>query len=150
MHLKIPPAIVFLVSSLLLWGINTITSAYQLNIPFTRLMAYVIFAMGGLIGLSGIIAFRRNKTTVDPTMPENASKIVTTGIYRFTRNPMYLGMAIGLVGGSIYKGNPLTLLAVAIFVGYITEFQIKPEEKALRVLFGEVYENYLNSVRRWL
>lgn len=150
MHLKIPPAIVFLVSSLLLWGISTITIDYQLNIPFSKLIAYVIFVIGGLVGLSGIIEFRRHKTTVDPTKPEKASNMVTTGIYRFTRNPMYLGMAIWLLGASIYKGNPLALFSIVIFISYLTEYQIKPEEKALKKRFGKAYISYLEIVRRWI
>ena len=82
--------------------------------------------------------------------PETASSIVTVGIYRFTRNPMYLGLAFALAGWAIYLANLAALLIVPIFVAYMTQFQIKPEERALLAKFGADFAAYMAAVRRWL
>jgi len=104
----------------------------------------------GAIGIAGVRAFQRARTTVDPLRPEKASALVTSGIYRRTRNPMYVALAIALLGWAIWLGHPLALLGVAAFVAWINRFQIAPEERALRALFGPEFERYCSEVRRWL
>ncbi|HEV8366930.1 MAG TPA: isoprenylcysteine carboxylmethyltransferase family protein, partial [Pyrinomonadaceae bacterium] len=75
---------------------------------------------------------------------------VSTGVYRFTRNPMYLGLLLTLLGWAAFLSNPASLLFVPIFVLYINRFQIKPEEQVLSSLFGAEYMAYKSRVRRWL
>jgi protein-S-isoprenylcysteine O-methyltransferase Ste14 len=82
--------------------------------------------------------------------PENASALVTYGIYRLSRNPMYCGMAALLLAWAAYLQSPLSVLGIAVFVLYITQFQIKPEERTLEKLFGDAFLRYKSSVRRWL
>lgn len=102
------------------------------------------------IVVAGVIEFHRARTTVNPLRPEAASAFVVSGIYRVTRNPMYVGMAIVLLAWAIYLSHPLSLLGVVAFVAYIQRYQIAPEEKALRALFPGAFEAYSREVRRWL
>lgn len=116
-----------------------------------RLPMAVLLALAGLaLDVSGLIAFHRAKTTLNPRSPERSTSIVRSGPYRFTRNPMYLGLALMLLGLCAYLANPATVVAVAVFIAYITRFQIIPEERLLHAKFGESYAQYKRSVRRWL
>lgn len=150
MNLKIPPAIVFLLSVGMMFGIYFLTDAYSYFVPYRTFFSRIFLVGGVLAGVMGIVAFRVKGTTVDPTKPAKASSLVTDGIYRFTRNPMYVGMGLVLIGGIIRLGNPFCVISLLIYVWYITQFQIKPEEQALRQLFGDEYDDYCKKVRRWL
>lgn len=150
MQLKIPPVVIFFISLGLTFGAYYLFPDLIYKFQYQTLLSRLFLAMGVLVAFSGIILFRLRGTTVDPTKPDKASALVTGGIYRYTRNPMYLGMALVLVGGIIRIGNPLAFFGLIFFVWYITTFQIKPEEKALINLFGKDYEEYCESVRRWI
>lgn len=111
-------------------------------------------AVLGLVGLAfdlaGLLAFRSHRTTVNPLSPHKASALVTGGVYRITRNPMYVGMAFLLLAWAVHLSALLPLLGPVLFVLYITRFQIQPEERVLQQLFGEAYTDYRRAVRRWL
>jgi protein-S-isoprenylcysteine O-methyltransferase Ste14 len=113
-------------------------------------VALALVAIGQSISISGMVSFRRAKTTMNPIKPSAASSLVTNGVYRFTRNPMYLGLSITLMGWAVFLSNPLALLAVPLFVLYMERFQINPEERVLSSLFGAEYAAYKEKVRRWL
>jgi protein-S-isoprenylcysteine O-methyltransferase Ste14 len=113
-------------------------------------VAVALVAIGQSISISGMVSFRRAKTTVNPMKPSAASSLVTNGVYGFTRNPMYLGLSITLMGWAVFLSNPLALLAVPLFVLYINRFQINPEERVLSALFGAEYAAYKEKVGRWL
>ena len=97
-----------------------------------------------------MVSFRAASTTVNPLQPDQASALVTSGVYRITRNPMYIGLATVLIGWSTFLGAPLGLVGVVGFMAYIQHFQIIPEEQALVRLFGAEFEAYQASARRWL
>ena len=109
-----------------------------------------LIATGFAVAVSGILRFRRHRTTANPMSPDAASAIVTDGIYRITRNPMYLGFALALTGWALALAHALAALVVPVFVAYITRFQIMPEERALASKFGPAYLEYLTRVRRWI
>ena len=113
-------------------------------------MACVVAIIGAGIAVAGVRSFRRHDTTVNPMKPETTASVVIVGIFRFTRNPMYLGLALVLVGWAIYLSNLVALLLVPVFVAYMTQFQIKPEERALLEKFGPDFANYMSEVRRWI
>ena len=116
-----------------------------------RWAASLAVAMGGFsFAVLGVLAFRRSGTTVDPTRPGRASSFVTGGVYRVTRNPMYLGIAMILVAWAVFLAAPWAFLGPVFWVLYMNRFQIKPEERILAELFGEEYTRYLATVRRWL
>ncbi len=112
--------------------------------------ALVFVAIGQSISISGILLFRRAGTTVNPFKPGATSSLVTTGIYRFTRNPMYIGLLLTLLGWVAFLSSPSALFYLAVFVLYMNRFQIEPEERVLSSLFGADYAAYQTRVRRWL
>lgn len=147
---KVPPPAVMVVAAVSMWGISLF--APQLGMPSSiRLAASLsIVVVGGFLIVPGVLLFRRARTTVNPTKPEKASSLVDTGIYRFTRNPMYLGLSFILVAWAVFLASAWALLGIAGFVLYMNRFQIAPEERALSALFGSEYASYKASVRRWL
>ena len=146
---RIPPPVVELAAALLMWALARETPGLDLSIPFRIPVAILFASVGIAIALSGVVAFRRSRTTVNPLRPSNASALVTSGIYRFTRNPMYLGMLVVLAGWAVALANAAAFLVLPFFVAYLTAFQIRPEERALEALFSE-FPAYRDSVRRWI
>ena len=114
------------------------------------LAAALITAVGLGAAVAGAISFRRAKTTVNPMKPEKASSLVITGIFGFSRNPMYVGLGCVLVAWAILLSSAWLLFGPLIFVVYIGRFQIAPEERALSAMFGAAYSDYKAKVRRWL
>jgi protein-S-isoprenylcysteine O-methyltransferase Ste14 len=150
LELKVPPLIVVAISALLMWAIARATPTLTLHYPGRVLVAATLFVLGIAIVLMGVLAFRRSRTTVDPRFPGKASHVVKSGSYRFTRNPMYLGMLIVLIAWMALLANVAAVVIPAVFALYITRWQIMPEERALAEKFGAEYEAYRRSVRRWL
>jgi protein-S-isoprenylcysteine O-methyltransferase Ste14 len=150
LELKIPPLIVLAIAALLMWAIARATPRWTLPYPGRLLAAGALLVLGIAIMSMGVLAFRKASTTVDPRSPENTSQIVRSGIYRFTRNPMYLGMLIVLIAWMAWLSNVGAGVVPVLFALYITRWQIVPEERALAQKFGAEYEAYRNCVRRWL
>lgn len=150
LELKVPPPIVALVLALFMW--LTPAAAGLAQIPYLArvLCAVVLACIGQGISIAGIIAFRRAKTTVNPIKASLASSLVIQGVYRHTRNPMYVGLLLTLFAWAVFLANPLALLWVVVYVVFITRFQIIPEERVLASLFGAEYEAYKGRVRRWV
>ncbi|MEX0274126.1 MAG: isoprenylcysteine carboxylmethyltransferase family protein [Flavobacteriaceae bacterium] len=101
------------------------------------------------IGAVAVFQFIRVRTTVNPHMPQKANKLVTGGLYRFSRNPMYLGMLLALLALGLQLGNAFNTIVAALFVSYMNRFQILPEERMLTSIFGDDYRRYCSKVRRW-
>jgi len=150
LELKVPPLLVVVIAALLMWAVARVTPRLTLPYPGRVLVAAALLISGIAIVVMGVLAFRKARTTVDPRFPENASHIVSGGIYRFTRNPMYLGMLVVLIAWMALLSNVVTSVIPALFALYITRWQIVPEERALAEKFGAEYEAYCKSVRRWL
>ena len=150
LHLKVPPPIVTAISMMLMWFVASQAPQYVVDIPGKSLAAIVIAAIGFAIGLPAIRLFRHQGTTVDPRYPDRSEALVVEGIYRYTRNPMYVGFAMLVSAWMVWLGNPVNIAVLAGFIAYITRFQIMPEEEALAVKFGSDYAEYKGSVRRWL
>ena len=133
-----------------MWLAGTYTPTLALDIPWRSAFAIALAILGITLALAGVFAFRKAKTTVNPTKPEATSTVVATGIYRFTRNPMYLGMLIVLGGWAVFLGNAIPFLLLPMFALYMNRFQIGPEERVLSERFGSQYTAYMQSVRRWI
>lgn len=112
--------------------------------------ALALAALGGGVALAGVLAFGRARTTVNPLAPQRASVLVTQGICRVTRNPMYLGMLIVLAGWAVWLGNAAAWLGLPLSVALLTVLQIRPEERILAERFGEDFKRYQARVRRWI
>jgi len=98
----------------------------------------------------GIVSFRQARTTVNPMKPDTTSSLVVSGIYRWTRNPMYLGFLLVLLGWALFLSNALAFVLLPAVIFYMDRFQIEPEERALHSLFGQQFVIYTSRVRRWL
>ena len=147
---KVPPPIVALLFALAMWPLARGLPHLALAPPLRIGVACLVVGIGAVFAVGGFVAFRRAKTTVDPTDPSKASSLVTSGVYRITRNPMYVGLVFLLTGWAIALASPVLLAAPFVFALYISHFQIQPEERALTAIFGNAYRDYRTKVRRWL
>lgn len=150
MELRIPPPLVALTAALLMAGLAWAVPAARVAVPPAAAIACLLAAAGLVLGVLGIASFRRAGTTVDPHTPHETSALVVRGVYRCTRNPMYLGVALVLLAWAVWLSNLLALLVLPAFVYYMNRYQIGPEERALEARFGEPYRAYRRRVRRWL
>jgi protein-S-isoprenylcysteine O-methyltransferase Ste14 len=150
MELRIPPPIVGIVIGAGMWAMAHALPMLQMP-KFARLAGTATLAVVGVvIALGGVVSFRRAKTTVNPLKPETSASLVTSGVYSFTRNPMYLGMAMVLLAWSVFLSSAWSLVGPLLFASYITRFQIIPEERVLDKLFGASFAEYKKRVRRWI
>ena len=150
LELKIPPPIIGLCLCVLMWFTPPLAGTVDLPLGVRIAIALAFVIVGQSIAIAGVVEFRRAKTTINPIKASSASSLVTGGIYRYTRNPMYVGMLLTILGWAAYLSNPLTLLFAPAFVLYMNRFQIKPEERVLTTLFGAPYAAYTGRVRRWI
>ena len=150
LELKVPPPAVALLLGFLMWLASPLVVSVEVPSAFRVSVAVVLASVGVVVGLAGIVSFWKAKTTINPTKPSATSSLVTSGVFRFTRNPMYLSLLLYLLAWAAYLSNWLAFLFLPVFVLYINEFQIKPEERALLSLFGPEYAAYKERVRRWL
>ena len=150
LELKVPPPVVALLVGAAMWFATPQRASLELPLV-VRIVAFVVIALaGGATALAGDREFKRARTTINPFKPENSTALVTSGIYRFTRNPMYVGLALVLLGWAALLSSPWALLGPLVFVLYINRFQIAPEERVLSAKFGAAYTEYIARVRRWL
>ena len=152
LELKVPPVALALITAAGMLALAWLLPAAALPLPATgaRLAAGALGAAGIAVALAGVLAFRRMRTTVNPMAPERATALVAVGVFRASRNPMYLGMLLVLAGWAVFLGNAAAALLVPAFVAWMTRFQILPEERALTARFGASYLDYCARVRRWL
>ncbi len=150
LELMLPPPLVAGLAALIMWVLARQGPVLELAIP-VRLSLAILMTLSGLaVALAGVVSFHRAETTVNPFMPEKSTALVSSGIYRFSRNPMYLGMLLVLLAWALWLTAPLALVGPALFVIWITRFQIIPEERALRARFGPEFDAYCRRVRRWI
>lgn len=147
---RIPPPLVGASLAGGMWLLSDSVPGLPLSAGWARVLAALLLATGLTLDLLGLLAFRARRTTINPLRPERSSAVVDTGVYRITRNPMYLGMALVLLAWAVYLGAVAGLAGPALFVLYITHFQIRPEERVLQERFGQPYIDYCQRVRRWI
>lgn len=150
LELRIPPPLVAALTAAGMWYSSRWMTPFPWSGSVRLGIAMALGCAAMAISFGGFFAFRKAKTTIDPTRPQKASALVTSGVYRFTRNPMYVGLLLLLTGWSVYLSAVLPFVCLPLFVLYMTRFQIIPEERALRSRFGDEYVSYVRRVRRWL
>lgn len=150
LRLRVPPLVVTGLSAALMWAIAWALPGLAVEIPARPWIAAALALLGCGVALWAVVSFRRAKTTVNPLNPEAASRLLVHGIYRRSRNPMYVGMLLALGGWGVYHANVAAALVLPGFVGYLNRFQIQPEEEMLTRKFGAAYEGYLSRVSHWL
>lgn len=150
LELTIPPPVVMLVIGLIMWLLAFLFPALAVA-SITSLTGGIVVGLVGLgISMAGVITFKQARTTSDPRNPADASVLVTSGIYRVTRNPMYVGVLLILIGWGLFLGNILALIFALVFIPYISRYQIQPEERFLEGKFGAAFTAYKAKVRRWV
>lgn len=150
LELKIPPLALFVVILLLsYWLANSLTFA-SFPFPYSQVISALGILVSGIIGVSAVWEFKKRKTTVNPIKVDNASLVVDSGIFGYSRNPMYLALFILIFCFGYYLQNLLSVSLSFLFVIYMNRFQILPEERALESLFGAEYVDYKQKVRRWI
>ena len=150
LELKVPPLAIVLVLAGAMWFAARQLPSLAVTLPWRHGLAITISGVGILFLLAGIYAFQKAKTTLNPTTPNATSSIVASGVYRVSRNPMYVGFLLALTGWATFLSHPLSFLLLPVFVAYMNRFQISPEERALSAKFGDEYDTYKQGVRRWL
>jgi protein-S-isoprenylcysteine O-methyltransferase Ste14 len=150
LELRVPPPAVAVVAAILMWLAAQVFPALDFQLPAGGVLAVALVVIGVLIGATAFVQFRRAGTTPDPRTPQDTVKLVTSGLYRFSRNPMYLGDVLILAGWTLWLANALAFVGPPLFIAYIDRFQILPEESVLAARFGAAYAEYCRAVRRWL
>jgi protein-S-isoprenylcysteine O-methyltransferase Ste14 len=150
LHLRVPPLGVLATAGLLGWACARAFLAFAVELPIRGVIVATFLALGVVCAFLGVVSFRRARTTVNPLKPDAATALVVSGIYRVTRNPMYLGFLFLLLAELVWLANPVALLLAPAFVAYLNRFQIGPEEIALQRRFGAQFESYAHRVRRWI
>ena len=150
LELRVPPVAVASVAALCMWLLSRWTPGLEWGQPWRLGIAVLLLTTGVVVAVAGVLEFRRARTTVNPTTPQAASSMVRAGIYRHTRNPMYLGMLLILAAWAAWLANLAAAAVLPAFLLYINRFQIKPEERILAGLFAADFDAYRRSVRRWL
>jgi protein-S-isoprenylcysteine O-methyltransferase Ste14 len=150
LELKIPPLLVWLVLAGAMLGVTYAAPGLSFTLAGSLAIALALAALGLVVAFAGVMAFRDNRTTVNPLTPGSSSSVVSGGVYRFSRNPMYLGFLLALAGWAVYLSNAAAALLVPAFVAYMSQCQIKPEERALLAKFGPEFARYMSRVRRWV
>jgi protein-S-isoprenylcysteine O-methyltransferase Ste14 len=150
LELKIPPLFVWVVFAAAMLGVTYVAPGLSFVLAGSSAIALAVTVLGVALAFAGVIAFRHHRTTVNPLTPNASSSVVSSGVYRLTRNPMYLGFLLALAGWAVYLSNAGAAVLVGIFAAYLTQYQIKPEERALLAKFGAEFAGYMSRVRRWL
>lgn len=150
LELQIPPVGVLLACAAAMRGVAQLTPAWTAPFPGRLPAAAALAVLGGGLGLAGLWAFRQARTSFHPHRLDRTSAFVVRGVYRLTRNPMYLGLLLVLLAWAVRLANLPALAGLPAFVLYLNRFQIQPEERALREKFGGAFDAYAASVRRWI
>ena len=147
--MKYPPLITLLFM-LMIYLMTLLIPFFNIGFLILNELSGVVFCVSVLVILSSGWRFKKAKTTVDPTTPEKTTSLVTSGIYRYSRNPMYLGLLGFLIAEVLLLGNLLGLALLPLYIMTMNKRFIKPEEIALESLFGQSFIDYKQKVRRWL
>lgn len=139
---KFPPLVVMALAAGLMWGVSLVLPQANVAKPLRLAIVAALVVTGLFLAIAGVVEFRRARTTVDPRFPEKSSALVTTGVFRITRNPMYFAFALILCGWAVYLTSIWALIVVPGFVLFLDRYQVVPEERALIARFGNNFESY--------
>ena len=147
---RVPPPLVGIIAGIISWLVAGVFGPTTLPVAVRVVAAASLLIIGFLITGAAARTVSRAKTTLNPVKPETSTALVTSGIYQYSRNPMYVGMGTWVLAWAAWLGTPMALIGLPLFVLYMNEFQIKAEERALSGLFGEDFAAFRARVRRWL
>lgn len=148
--LKVHPPIQLIICASLMYSLAKYFPQYHFDFYFNLHLSTVLIIVAAIIGTLALLDFRKHKTTFHPHTPEKTSTVVDSGIYAYSRNPMYLALVLALFALAFYLQNVICFAVIPLFIWYITRYQIKPEEVILDKIFHTNYQVYKKKVRRWL
>jgi protein-S-isoprenylcysteine O-methyltransferase Ste14 len=146
----IPPPLAMLLAALIMWALHHFLPLSLLVAAPWNYLAVVPVVISRVISVAAGRRFREARTTFDPVRPELTTHLVTEGVYRFSRNPMYLGLVLMLSAWALWLGTATPWVVPPLFAIWMSITQIAPEERALEKVFGEAYVAYRRSVNRWI
>jgi len=147
---KVPPPVVATIIAVAMWSLSAYGPVITLSAEITETLILLLVIVGVSFDVCGLLTFRQSKTTINPMDPNKTTALVTSGIYRFSRNPMYVGLVLFLTAWAIQLLMLWPFIGPVLFIIYINQFQIKPEERVMESKFEDEYSTYKNKVRRWL
>ncbi|TXD98021.1 isoprenylcysteine carboxylmethyltransferase family protein [Psychrobacter frigidicola] len=150
LELKVPTVLQVLATGAAMYGVSKTLPALQFSISDSKWLGGGLAIIGLGIGVMGVTEFKKAQTTVNPHTPERSEHLVTSGIYQYSRNPMYVGLVFILLGWALYLSHLIAFALIIIFIKYMSRFQIQAEEKIMTEKFGDKYKAYLVRVRRWI
>ena len=151
LELKVPPVAQVIVTAAAMAGVSTkVAPALKFSLKGSAALAVGLGAIGLGSAILGVTQFKKAQTTPNPQALEKVSSLVTSGIYQYSRNPMYVGLVLVLFSWALYLSHFLAFVLLPIFILYMTRFQIQPEEQMLAQKFGKAYQTYKAKVRRWV
>lgn len=150
LELRIPPVVVVAFAALVMWLVARALPPSPLGAGTRLVLAAMLVLVGAALAIAGIREFRVARTTVNPLQPGQVASMVTSGVYRYSRNPMYLGMLCLLAAWGAWLGRAAPFVVLPVFVLYMNRFQIGPEERTLEERFGRRFVDYAGRVRRWI
>lgn len=150
LELKVPPVAQVIITAAAMYGVSKVAPALKFSLNGSTALAIGLGIIGLGSGIMGVAQFKKAQTTPNPQALEKVSSLVTDGIYRYSRNPMYVGLVLILLGWALYLSHFIAFVLVPVFMFYMTRFQIEPEERVMEQKFGKVYQSYLSRVRRWI
>ena len=149
---KIPPTILtllFLIFNYII-SFNISFNFLKIDIPYKYFFTTLLLILGFYIIIRSSRLFAQAKTSIDPLRPFKSTSLITNDIYKYSRNPMYFGYLLIILGSSVYLGNIISIIIIPLFIFTINFLQIIPEEEALKDIYGPRYDEYLSKVRRWI
>ena len=150
LDMRIPPLLVTLLVGLVMLAAARWGPAGPWPAMHWPGLGLALVMAGVAVALAGVLAFRRHQTSVNPLHGDAVATLVDSGIYRVSRNPMYVGFATWLVALACALGSPLAWLGPLVHIAWLTRWQIIPEERLLAARFGQPYLEYCRRVRRWI
>lgn len=145
---RLVPPVYFLASIMtMVWVDRYVPIRATVESPYNW-MGVIVVISGLVLAIAGNRTFVRNETALRPFTKSTA--LVQSGVFKISRNPMYLGMTLVLLGGGIYLGSLSALLTVPLFPLLMEWLFIRKEEELLTETFGQAYLDYKKKVRRWL
>ncbi len=150
LELKVIPPVQLVISAACMYGLAHLLPNYHFEWSMGLPVITLLLIAASIIGILALYDFRKHKTTFHPHTPEKSSTVVNTGVYAYSRNPMYIALVLALVAFAIYLQNYSCFAVIPLFIWYITRFQIIPEERMLDKLFPNDFQAYCQKVRRWV
>jgi len=150
LELKITPPVQLIISVSLMYGLAYYFPQEHFDLSIALPMIILLIGTASVTGILALYDFHKYQTTFHPHTPEKTSAVVNTGVYAYSRNPMYLSLVLILIALALYLSNLTCFSVIPLFIWYNTRFQIVPEERVLDKLFPEDYQAYCQKVRRWL